>query len=44
MLSENYSTLEVVVSRMRYIAAQLEDRAYRIIGLSASAADYQDLG
>ena len=36
-------TLEVVTSRMRYIAAQLE-RKIRIVALSASVANARDLG
>lgn len=44
LLPENYSTMEVVVSRMRYIASQLGEEAYKIIGLSASMANYLDVG
>ena len=46
LLGEGDSTMEVVVSRMRYISKQLEDSGqsvFRIIGLSASVADYQEV-
>ncbi|CAM9643750.1 unnamed protein product, partial [Ectocarpus sp. 4 AP-2014] len=36
-------TLEVVVSRMRYISSQLEKKC-RIVGLSASLANAKDVG
>lgn len=48
LLSEGYSTMEVVVSRMRYIQSQAvqegEHEGYRIIGIAASIADYLDIG
>jgi len=46
LLGEGDSMMEVVVSRMRYISKQLEDSnqsGFRIIGLSASVADYQEV-
>jgi replicative superfamily II helicase len=44
LLSENYSIMEVVVSRMRYVASQLGNDAFKMIGLSASIANYLDIG
>jgi pre-mRNA-splicing helicase BRR2 len=44
MLSEGLSTLEVVVSRMRYISSQMGEKSFRMIGLSTSVADYNELG
>jgi pre-mRNA-splicing helicase BRR2 len=40
---EGGPTLEVVVSRMRYISSQL-DKPIRIVGLAASVANARDLG
>eukprot|EP01062_Namystynia_karyoxenos_P034812 TRINITY_DN2548_c0_g1_i1.p1 TRINITY_DN2548_c0_g1~~TRINITY_DN2548_c0_g1_i1.p1 ORF type:complete len:2184 (+),score=931.08 TRINITY_DN2548_c0_g1_i1:79-6552(+) len=37
-------TLEIVVSRMRYIASQLKDHKIRIVGLAASLLHARDLG
>jgi pre-mRNA-splicing helicase BRR2 len=36
--------MEVVVSRMRYIANEMGDEAFKMIGLSASIANYLDIG
>lgn len=44
LLPEAYSTMEIVVSRMRYIQSQLAEDPYRIIGLAASIANYLDIG
>lgn len=42
LIGEAGSTMEIVISRMRYISSQLP-KPIRMIGLGCSVANYKDL-